>query len=445
MGDTFTQCRNTKFSMPKKGDMILANGQFYSMDCYKTLRNNNVLIVGASGAGKTRSIITPNILQAQGSYIISDPKGKLWKDYGEYLKRKGYKVKKIDFIHPEKSDRYNFFDYIRTDYDTVKIARMLSYLDYRGGTFDPFWDEATVLYLSAIISYLHEFRPRDEQNLSCIGKLAVASNVEEYSDGMKNPVDRIMDDARRRNSKSFAVKQYDKFRVAAAKTLKSILISCNAKLATMDTPGVEKMMGGGNLGHILDNQYKDIEPLDFREVGSKKTAIFVVISDSDRAMDPLANLFFTQAMNELCTYADDECPDCKLPVPVRFIMDDFATNVSIDEFPRMISAIRSRGISTMLSIQSEAQLSHRYGEDGRTIIGNCDNYVYLGGNDVDTARSVARRADIPEKKVLNMPVGMNIIFRRGEEPVFARNFELEKLEERLGLRKEEKTEELMLA
>lgn len=445
MGDTFTQCRNTKFSMPKKGDMILANGQFYSMDCYKTLRNNNVLIVGASGAGKTRSIITPNILQAQGSYIISDPKGKLWKDYGEYLKEKGYKVKKIDFIHPEKSDRYNFFDYIRTDYDTVKIARMLSYLDYRGGTFDPFWDEATVLYLSAIISYLHEFRPRDEQNLSCIGKLAVASNVEEYSDGMKNPVDRIMDDARRRNSKSFAVKQYDKFRVAAAKTLKSILISCNAKLATMDTPGVEKMMGGGNLGHILDNQYKDIEPLDFREVGSKKTAIFVVISDSDRAMDPLANLFFTQAMNELCTYADDECPDCKLPVPVRFIMDDFATNVSIDEFPRMISAIRSRGISTMLSIQSEAQLSHRYGEDGRTIIGNCDNYVYLGGNDVDTARSVARRADIPEKKVLNMPVGMNIIFRRGEEPVFARNFELEKLEERLGLRKEEKTEELMLA
>ncbi|WP_024867134.1 VirD4-like conjugal transfer protein, CD1115 family [Butyrivibrio sp. FCS014] len=443
MRDTFTQCSNTKFSMPKKGDMILANGQFYSMDCYKTLRNNNVLIVGASGAGKTRSIITPNILQAQGSYIISDPKGKLWKDYGEYLKRKGYKVKKIDFIHPEKSDSYNFFDYIRTDYDTVKIARMLSYLDYRGGRFDPFWDEATVLYLSAIISYLHEFRPRDEQNLSCIGKLAVASNVEEYSDGIKNPVDRIMDNARRSNSKSFAVKQYDKFRVAAAKTLKSILISCNAKLATMDTPGVEKMMGGDNSGH--DNQYKDTEPLDFREVGSKKTAIFVVISDSDRAMDPLANLFFTQAMNELCTYADDECPDCKLPVPVRFIMDDFATNVSIDEFPRMISAIRSRGISTMLSIQSEAQLSHRYGEDGRTIIGNCDNYVYLGGNDVDTARSVARRADIPEKKVLNMPVGMNIIFRRGEEPVFAKNFELEKLEERLGLRKEEKTEELMLA
>ena len=429
MGDVFSQVKKTKFIMPKKGDMILGSGKYYSMDCYKTQRNNNVLIVGASGAGKTRSIITPNILQAQGSYIISDPKGNLHDKYGEYLKRKGYDVKKLDFIHPGESDEYNFFDYIRSENDIVKVARMIVYADGGiGPNNDPFWDEATTLFLSSIIAYLHEFRPRCEQNISSISKLAVASNVDENNTELTTVMDRLVKEVEKRNPKSFALKQYSKFRVAAGRTLKSILISCDAKLATIDTPDVEKMMGGGKYEWDDDDSIAKDNIIDFAKVGTRKTAIFVEVSDSDRSMDPLVNVFFTQAMNELCTYADDKCNDSRLPVPVRFIMDDFATNVSIEEFPRMISSIRSRGISTMLSIQSEAQLTNRYGDDGRTIIANCDNYVYLGGNDVDTAYNVARRANIPENRVLNMPVGMNIIFRRGEEPAVSYNFELEEFE-----------------
>jgi len=160
-------------------------------------------------------------------------------------------------------------------------------------------------------------------------------------------------------------------------------------------------------------------------IGRQKTAIFVSVSDTDRSMDDMVSIFFTQAMNELCQYADYYCKDNRLPVPVRFIMDDFATNCIITDFPRMISSIRSRGISTMLMIQSEAQLFHTYGDDGRTIIGNCDTYVYLGGNDVDTAEQVARRCDVSLQKILEMPVGSNWIFRRGQKAVCGRNFELE--------------------
>ena len=159
----------------------------------------------------------------------------------------------------------------------------------------------------------------------------------------------------------------------------------------------------------------------------KPTAVFVVVSDTDRSLDGLANLFFTQAMNELCWQADKRCKGNTLPVPVRFILDDFATNCKIAEFPRMIASIRSRGISTMLMIQSEAQLEEGYNKDARTIIGNCDTYVYLGGNDVDTAEAVARRCDVPLKKILNMPVETNWIFRRGQEPVNSKNYNIEHL------------------
>ena len=168
----------------------------------------------------------------------------------------------------------------------------------------------------------------------------------------------------------------------------------------------------------------------------------MVVSDTDRSLDGLANIFFTQAMNELCRYADKHCKDNCLPVPVRFILDDFATNCKIDEFPRMISSIRSRGISTMLMIQAESQLTEQYGYDGKTIIGNCDTYVYLGSNDVDTAKAVAERCDVSVKKVLNMPVGTNWIFRRGQAPVHGRNFVLEPFLSEKNLIKREKVEEL---
>jgi type IV secretion system protein VirD4 len=209
------------------------------------------------------------------------------------------------------------------------------------------------------------------------------------------------------------VRTYKKFRVASSRTLRSILVTANSRLGVYDTPELEKMM-------------KE-DDVNISWIGRRKTALFVVVSDTDRSMDRLVNLFFSQAMNELCRYADTKCTDYRLPVPVRFIMDDFATNCKIEEFPRMIASIRSREISTTLIIQAESQLTQCYGYDGRTIIGNCDTYVYLGGNDVETAKAVAERCDMPVKKILNMPVGTNWIFRRGEEPRNGVNFKLDEV------------------
>lgn len=393
------------------GKMILAENQEYSLDCYKTQLNNNVLVVGASGAGKTRSIVTPNLLEATGSYIVSDPKGNLYSKYGAYLKKQGYVVKKLDFTDPENSDHYNFFDYINSTQDIVSTAHMLIYDGTKGNHVDPFWDQSAQLLLQALIAYLKEYCKPEEQNLHYLLKMVTMCYTSGDMDNQKSPIDFLMQDYAKVNPKSYAVSTYDKFRVAASKTLRSILITINAKLGLFDTPEIKAMTAQDDI--VIPS------------IGQEKTAVFVVVSDTDRSMDPLVNLFFTQAMNQLCRYADKHCEDNRLPVPVRFILDDFATNCKIGEFPRMIASIRSRGISTMLMIQAESQLEKGYGDDGTTIIGNCDTYVYLGGNDVKTAQAVAERADVPVKKILNMPVSTNWIFRRGQDPINSKNFDLE--------------------
>lgn len=403
--------------------LILGQNQYYSLDCFKTKLNNNVLVVGTSGAGKTRSIVTPNLLQASGSYVLSDPKGNLYRKYKSYLEKQGYVVKKLDFTDPEDSAHYNFFSYIRNTQDIVKIAHMLIYQRKEGGHSDPFWDEASQLFVQAVIAYLREEWGTKEQNLHRLLQLISLCQIEENSSETKTPLDRLMDELGEKNEDSYAFNSYNKFRVAASKTLKSILISVNSRLGLFDTPELNEMTA-----------YDDI---DIASIGKKKTALFVVVSDTDRSLDGLVNIFFTQAMNELCRVADKECEDSCLPVPVRFILDDFATNCKIDEFPRMIASIRSRGISTMLMIQAESQLTESYGHDGKTIIGNCDTYVYLGGNDVETAKAVAERCDVPVKKVLNMPVETNWIFRRGQDPINAHNFDLDELLIEKGLLRRE--------
>ena len=397
--------------------MILAQDQYYSLDCYETQLNNNVLVVGTSGAGKTRSIVTPNLLQATGSYIVSDPKGNLYRKHKRYLESKGYEVKKLDFTCPEDSAHYNFFEYIRCTQDIVKMAHMMIYQQEGTGYKDPFWDEAAQLLLQAIISLLRESYKQVDQNLHSVLRLVGTCQVQEDGQNKNNVCDMLFEEQAKRCKDSYAVNQYSKFRIAASKTLKSILISVNARLGTYDTPELQRMTA-----------YDDI---DILSIGKRKTALFVVVSDTDRSLDGLVNIFFTQAMNELTRFADKECENESLPVPVRFILDDFATNCCIDDFPRMIASIRSRGISTMIMIQAESQLSKHFGYDAKTIIGNCDTYIYMGGNDADTAQEVARRCDVPLKKILNMPVGTNWIFRRGQAPVNAKNFKLESYLERL--------------
>ncbi len=209
---------------------------------------------------------------------------------------------------------------------------------------------------------------------------------------------------------------------AANRTLRSIVITLNSKLASYDTPELRKMMA--------------FDDIDISSFGYKKTALFVIVSDTDRSLDGLANLFFTQSINEMCYVADKKCTDNRLKIPVRFILDDFATNCRIGDFPRMIASIRSRGISTMLMIQSEGQLKKGYGEDYMTIIANCDTYLYLGGNDIETAKVIAERCDVPLKKILNMPVGTNWLFRRGQAPVNGTNYKVDAMLRSKGLIKE---------
>lgn len=392
--------------------LILGKNQYYSRDCYKTKLNNNVLVVGASGSGKTRGIVTPNLLQATGSYIISDPKGNLYNKYKGYLEGKGYEVKKLDFTDPENSVKYNFFRYIRSTQDVVKVAHMLIYQREQSYRADPFWDEASQLFVQACIAYLMEACNENEQNFSNLNMLtSMCLELDENDASIYTELDKLFAALEKDNADSYACNTYKKFRVGAARTLKSILISVGARLGLYDTPEIAEMTKEDDI-HI-------------ELIGRKKTALFVIVSDTDRSLDGLANIFFTQAMNELCRVADKECEDNRLPVPVQFILDDFATNCKINEFPRMISSIRSRGISAMLLIQAESQLDACYGKDGKTIISNCDSYVYLGGNDVETAKSVAERSDLPVKKILNMPVGLNWIFRRGQEPINGKNIELE--------------------
>lgn len=395
----------------EQNDIILAEGRYYSMDCYKTKRNNNVLVVGAAGTGKTRSIVIPNLLQAYGSYIISDPKGELYGEYGRYFLEKGYQVKQLNFDNPANSCHYNFFHYIRNEKDIIKLAHMLSYLDEGFTGQDPFWDRSAEVLLTCIISYLWRYRPEEEQTLESVYKLIDCCRLDENDSQNKSAFDRIMEDVGDREPHSFTYKQYLKFRVGAVRTMKSVLITLTSKLGKYDTESINQMLA--------------YDEINIASIGHERTAIFVTISDTERSMDDLANIFYTQAMNELCYEADNHCIENRLPLDVRFILDDFATNCKIDEFPRMISSVRSRGISAMLMIQAESQLEQGYGRDSSTIIGNCDTYIYMGGNDIHTAENVARRCDLPLNEILNMPVETNWIFRRGELPAYNRNFDLE--------------------
>lgn len=400
-----------------RNDMILAQDRYYSLNCYETRVNNNVLVVGTSGSGKTRSIVTPNILQATGSYVISDPKGNLYSKYRNYLRNRGYVVKKLDFTNPKRSAHYNFFNYIRSNMDIVKLAHMLIYQRKNNSHADPFWDEAGQLLLQSLIAYLKEACNEEDRTLHSINRLLNAFQASGDAELAETTLDRMIMGYEKEHPDSYAIETYKKFRIAADKTLRSILITTNARVGLWDTPEITEMTSS--------------DDIEIENIGRRKTAIFVVVSDTDRSMDGLVNIFLTQTMNELCRVADRECKNNCLPVPVRFILDDFATNCKIEEFPRMIASIRSRGISTMLMIQAESQLTENYGYDGKTIIGNCDTYVYLGGNDIETAKAVAERCDMPVKKILNMPVGMNWIFRRGQSPVNGINFDPDTFEKNI--------------
>lgn len=246
-----------------------------------------------------------------------------------------------------------------------------------------------------------QYSPFDFKSL-----LKLLREGERDSESKRSALSSRFSDLRERNPGSWACDMFESVNQSADNTFDSIRVTFSAKFAKFDTKEIREMMSGNDI--------------DFANIGREKTAVFVIVSDTDRSMDELVNIFFTQAMQRLCDHADRNCEDSRLPVPVRFILDDFATNCKIEEFPRIVSSIRSRGISVMLMIQSEGQLTRGYGADDKTIISNCDTYVYLGGNDIQTAESVSKRCNKPLHQVLNMPVGSCWVFRRGEGAVLTK-------------------------
>lgn len=397
---------------------ILPNGELFDLDSISTRLNNNMAILGASGAGKTRSVVIPNILAACGSYIISDPKGSLYKKYGDHMKRCGYNVVHIDLIHPEYSDRYNPLNYIRNTDDAMKLASQIVLLGFDGRTAsnDPFWEKAAELLVSSLIGYIMEGGTEIDRSFHGIAELLARIDPNVYENGNTCEIDDIF--ARhlrsyrsRTGDKSWAYSQYEKFKSTAPRTFGCVIITLQSMISSFDSLGMRAVTSG------------ECE-LDLRSIGEEKTAVFLSISDTDRSKDTIANIFYSQAMNELCDHADEECEDSRLPVPVRFILDDFGTNCRIHGFENMISNIRSRGISAILILQSESQLVKGYGESSHTILDNCDTIVYMGGNDVETARMISERSNQPLHRILDMPLCTNWIFRRGSSPKFSNTVDL---------------------
>jgi len=382
----------------RKDSFIVGEGVEISLNSHQTWLNNNILIVGASGSGKSRTIVEPNLYHSEGSYIISDPKGALYKRFSGLFRLKGYDVQKLDLIHPSEGSHYNPLAFIESDRDVLKIATILNG-DNDSFSKDPFWDNAASLILISMIYYLREEYPKAKQTIPNVLKCLELCNKTENA--RPSRMDVLMSDLALRNPKSDAVRYYRKVE-CAAKTYNCVLLTLQTKLGILDSSSVSEMLN-----------HSDIV---FKELSMKPSVVFVTCSDTDRSLDVIGNLFFTQALNELTLFADSQSTG-ELPIPVMFMMDDFATNVVIDDFQNSIATIRSRNISTVMMIQSESQLQQCYGTNGaKTIIANCDTFVYMGGNDIETAHEVSIRADRPLSQILNMPSTQCWIFRRGEKP-----------------------------
>lgn len=384
-------------------NLMLAKGCAYSMNCYETQLNNNVIIVGSSGCGKTRSIVSPNIDKAYGSYVVLDPKGNLYEKHKKKLELEGYAVKKLDFIHPEKSAHYNPFAYINRPMDVKTIAHTLVYGKPDMFKMDPYWPESAEQLLTTLIGYITTQCNEEEQNLDTLIKMISCMEVREEDEEFQNAVDMLFEALESVEGDNWLTTGYRSFRNNAGKTTKCVINTALSSIEKFNLPEVLKMLS--------------YDEIDIRSIGERKTALFVVVSDNDRSMDTLSSILFTQIMQELCSLADDVYLG-ELPIPVRFILDDLATNMKIRDFPKMISSFRSRNISSMLIVQAEAQLRSLYGYDAETIITNCDTYVYLGGSDIETAQNIGARSGKSLRKILYMPLGRVWVFRRGSKPVY---------------------------
>ena len=395
----------------RNGEFIFAKGVSRLLDDYITRLNNNVLVVGASGCGKSTGFVEPNLITANGSYVISDPKGTLYRKYANYLRNKGYDVLKIDFQNPENSMHWNPLTEINSTQDIMKMANSLVYDETTKNSYntDQYWERMDVISICSLIGYMYEtgYKP---YNFSGILQLVHEGERKTVINGKKQTSSRASELSNRfqilheLNPNSWAYEQFRNVDQAPDKTYDTIRSTLAAKFANYSTKEIEKMMSGNDF--------------DFNKIAQKKTALFVLQSDCDRSMDGLVNLFFSQAMSAFVKYADS-CKNERLPIPVRFFLDDYGATTNIYNLDAVISTIRSRGISVSLILQSESQLMKNSRGADTTIISNCDTYVYMGSNDIETAKMVSVRCNKPLENILYMPVGHCWIFTRGKKSVYA--------------------------
>lgn len=342
----------------------------------KYARNKNILVIGGSGSGKTRFFVKPNLMQMHSSYVTTDPKGTVLVECGKMLIKNGYKVKVLNTINFKKSMHYNPFAYIRSEKDILKLVNTIIVNTKGEGqqSGEDFWVKAEKLYYTALIGYIWYECVEEEQNFITLLDMINASEAREDDEEFKNPVDLMFDELEERAPEHFAVKQYKKYKLAAGKTAKSILISCGARLAPFDIKELRDL-----------TSYDELE-LDM--LGDEKTALFVIISDTDDTFNFIVSIMYTQLFNLLCDRADDVY-NGRLPVHVRCLLDEFANIGQIPKFEKLIATIRSREISASIILQSKSQLKAIYKDNADTIEGNCDTTLFLGGKEKTTLKELA--------------------------------------------------------
>lgn len=342
----------------------------------KYARNKNIVVIGGSGSGKTRFFIKPSLMQMHSSYVVTDPKGTLIIECGQMLVNNGYAIKTLNTINFSKSMHYNPFAYLHSERDILKLVNTIIANTKGEGekSSEDFWVKSERLYYCALIGYIWYEAPEDEQNFSTLLELINASEAREDDENFKNAVDMLFDELEAEAPDHFAVRQYKKYKLAAGKTAKSILISCGARLAPFDIKELRDLMA--------------YDEMDLASLGTRKTALFVIISDTDDTFNFVVSILYTQLFNLLCDLADDKY-NGHLPVHVRCLLDEFANIGQIPKFDKLIATIRSREISASIVLQSQSQLKTIYKDSSDTIMGNCDTTLFLGGKENSTLKEMS--------------------------------------------------------
>ena len=369
----------------------------------KNARNKNVLVVGGSGSGKTRFWLKPNLLQCHSSYVVTDPKGTIVLECGQAMLKNGYKVKVLNTINFKKSMHYNPFAYVHSEKDILKlVTTLMTNTKGEGSGGDPFWEKSERLLLTALIAYLHYEAPVEEQNFATLLEMLNTMQVLEDDEEYQNPVDLLFEELAKKKPNSFAGRQYKLYKLAAGKTAKSILISCGARLAPFD------------IQELRDLTMYDELQLD--TLGDKKTALFLIMSDTDSTFNFLISMAYTQLFNLLCDKADDQYGG-KLPVHVRCLIDECANIGQIPNLEKLVATIRSREISACLVLQARSQLKAIYKDNADTIVGNMDSQIFLGGSEPTTLKDLS---EMLGKETID---AFNTSDTRGNSPSYGTTFQ----------------------